>query len=152
MAGWLDRFRPVAEPKATGPTILVVDDDADVRTFVKILLEQEEVGPVYEAADGEAAIELAYEKRPQLLVLDYMMPKANGEAVARSVKMFSPGARIILFSAAIHDEVPWADAFVAKEDVRRLPEVLRTQSLLLIAWDRRRARRDRAASEKVSGS
>lgn len=146
--GWLDRFRRRTEPEA-GPGILVVDDDPEVRNFVKTLLEQEDLGPVFEAPDGEAAIELAYEKRPQLLILDYQMPKANGEAVARSVKMFSPGARIILFSSVIREPVEWAHAYVAKEDANRLPNVLRTQSLLLIAWDRRRRPRVEPQGENV---
>ena len=119
---------------------MVVDDDPEVRHFVKTLLEQEGLGPVYQAPDGEAAIELANEKRPQLLILDYRMPKANGEAVARSVKVFAPDARIILFSAVIHEPVEWAHAYVAKEDASRLPNVLRTQSRLLIALDRARTK------------
>ena len=149
VARLLDRLRRREEPEAA-PGILVVDDDPGVRTFLKVLLEQEGLGPIYEAPDGEIAIKLAYKKRPQLLILDYHMPKANGEAVARSVKLFSPAARIILFSSVVDEPVDWAHAFVAKEDVNRLPEVLRTQSLLLIGWDRRRSpRTDEPQSEKI---
>lgn len=148
MAGLWDRLRRRAEPEA-GPGILVVDDDPGVRTFLKVLLEQEGLGPFYEAPDGEVAIKLAYKKRPRLLILDYHMPKANGEAVARSVKLFSPGARIILFSSIIDEPVDWADAFVAKDDVDRLPAVLRTQSLLLIAWDRRGSSRTREPQNEI---
>ncbi|MEA2453250.1 MAG: two-component system, response regulator PdtaR [Actinomycetota bacterium] len=130
MAGWFERFTGTKE--VTGPGLLVVDDDPDLRRFVRTLLEQDELGTVYEAPDGETAIEISYDKNPLLIILDYHMPRMNGQAVARILRLMTPGARIILLSAVLHEEVEWADAFVDKSDIDRLPDVVRTQSLLLI--------------------
>ena len=74
MAGWLD--------KVTGkntPGLLLVDDDAELRSFVRVLLSELDLGPVYEAPDGETAIEISYEHHPKLVVLDFEMPRMNGQ-------------------------------------------------------------------------
>ncbi|HSM94065.1 MAG TPA: diguanylate cyclase [Anaeromyxobacteraceae bacterium] len=63
--------RPVARPR-----ILVVDDDADLRDTLRLVLE-----PGYEvlgADDGEAAVEVARAELPDLIVMDQFMPRLDG--------------------------------------------------------------------------
>lgn len=107
-----------------GPGLLLVDDDPKVRAFAKALLSGEEVGTVYEAPDGETAIEISYENHPLLVILDYQMPRMNGEAVARILRLISPGVRIILLSAVIHEAPEWADAYLEKSQIDSLPELV----------------------------
>lgn len=60
-----------------GERILVVDDDADVRTLVRTLLERDGA-VVREAVDGRDALRLLYDVRPDLVVLDVSMPDLDG--------------------------------------------------------------------------
>jgi CheY-like chemotaxis protein len=66
--------------EAKGPasyTVMVVDDEPDVRYLLKAILEEAGYG-VVEAAHGQAALEQARHSPPQLVITDQMMPLMNG--------------------------------------------------------------------------
>ena len=63
----------------TGYTILVVDDDEDVRTFLLTVLA-DAGAQICEAADGDEALEVAARERPDLITLDLSMPGKDGVA------------------------------------------------------------------------
>jgi DNA-binding response OmpR family regulator len=65
--------------------ILVADDDEDIRRLLRFRLERAGYG-VIEARDGEEALALALEHRPDLAVMDVMMPKATGYEVTRRLR------------------------------------------------------------------
>jgi DNA-binding response OmpR family regulator len=69
----------------TKSTILVADDDPEILTLLGLRLKQRGY-EVLEAADGEKALEVARSKRPDLVLLDVMMPQKNGWEVARELK------------------------------------------------------------------
>ena len=70
--------------KAT--TILVIDDDADIREMMKIVLEADGY-QVNVAADGVEALEqLKGGSRPALIILDLMMPGLDGEQFVKQVR------------------------------------------------------------------
>ena len=77
--------------------ILVVDDDPNISDLVRLYLEKESYD-VKTAEDGEKALDLFYKWTPDLLVLDVMMPKADGWEVAKQVRKVS-AAPIIMLSA-----------------------------------------------------
>jgi CheY-like chemotaxis protein len=128
VAGWLDK---ITGRDKRGPGLLVVDDDEKLRLFVRTLLENEPLGEVWEAPDGETALEISYEHHPRIVVLDYEMPRMNGQAVARMLRLISPGARIILLTAVLPDAPEWADAYLQKDEIDRLPEVVHDQRIRL---------------------
>lgn len=66
--------------------ILLVDDEPDIVYLVKKIL-QKSGHHVIEAYSGEEALELANKSRPDLVLLDIMMPDLNGWEVSRSLKM-----------------------------------------------------------------
>ena len=66
-------------------TILIADDEPDIVETLKFLVESEGYSCLT-AFDGEDALRLAKEKRPDLIVLDVMMPKINGYKVSRLLK------------------------------------------------------------------
>ncbi|HWH33667.1 MAG TPA: response regulator [Egibacteraceae bacterium] len=66
-------------------TILVVDNEPDILRFVDVNLRLEGFD-VVTAADGEEALERAFELRPALIVLDVMMPKLDGFEVCRRLR------------------------------------------------------------------
>lgn len=65
--------------------ILVADDDADIREVLRIGLEREGY-EILEASDGLATLNTARQQKPDLIVLDIMMPRLNGYEVARMLK------------------------------------------------------------------
>ncbi len=66
-------------------TILLIDDDEDFIESTRMVLESRPY-TVITAADGEAGLRRAREERPDLILLDVIMPLANGFTVARKLK------------------------------------------------------------------
>lgn len=98
------------------PTILVADDEADVRSLILALLEDEGYRVVV-AANGRAAIEVVERRRPDLILMDVMMPMMDGREAARRLRQRPESASIpiVLMSAVANDGLqPEVQAFVAK--------------------------------------
>ena len=72
-------------PAAGNGTVLVVDDDADVRRVVSFLLTRLGI-EVHEAGNGEQALELAPGLKPDLILLDVIMPVMDGRETLRRLK------------------------------------------------------------------
>ena len=70
------------------PTVLIVDDEQHIRLLIEQTLEDLEDDGVelMTAGDGDEAIAVALNHRPDLVFLDVMMPKKNGFEVARAIK------------------------------------------------------------------
>ncbi len=71
--------------KRAKKTILIADDEPDIVETLKFLVESEGYACLT-AFDGESALNLAKEHKPDLIVLDVMMPKINGYKVSRLLK------------------------------------------------------------------
>jgi DNA-binding response OmpR family regulator len=65
--------------------LLIADDEASIRGLVRVTLEDEGFD-IFEAADGEAAMEIARTQHPTLILLDVMMPRLDGLEVCRRLK------------------------------------------------------------------
>lgn len=68
---------PLLEVAPTGALVLVCDDDPSIRAVLKTLLEQHNY-QVITVANGEEAIDQAIAQRPDVILLDLLMPKMNG--------------------------------------------------------------------------
>ena len=71
-----------------GSKILIVDDEAHIRSLIQQTIEElEDEGiELLTAGDGQTALELIKSEQPRLVFLDVMMPKMNGFEVCRAVK------------------------------------------------------------------
>jgi two-component system alkaline phosphatase synthesis response regulator PhoP len=83
--------------------ILIVDDEKDIVDFVRAYLDREGY-PTFEAYDGESALGLWKEHRPDLIVLDILMPKLDGLAFCREVRRDSRVPIIILSAMSEEDD------------------------------------------------
>lgn len=82
-------------------TILVVDDEEDVRALIGLGLEMQSDWTVFNASSGEEALSIAAAHRPDLILLDLMMPDMDGRTTLQRLKA-NPATRqipVILMSA-----------------------------------------------------
>jgi DNA-binding response OmpR family regulator len=86
-------------------TVLVADDDADVLNLVRFRLERDGLR-VLTATDGIEALELARAERPNVCVLDVMMPKLGGLELLKRLREdpSTSSTRIILLTARSADD------------------------------------------------
>jgi twitching motility two-component system response regulator PilH len=68
-----------------GKKVLVVDDDPDVRLFSVTVLEENGYTPL-EAANGEEGLKMIKEEKPDLVILDVLMPRQSGIRLYRELK------------------------------------------------------------------
>ena len=103
--------------------LLVVDDEARVREGLRMFLASEpDLEVVGEAADGEAAFRLAVALRPDVVVMDLLLPGMDGVQATRLLRTAVPESRVLAFS--IRDTMTarreaagaGATAFVAKQE------------------------------------
>lgn len=79
--------------------LLIADDHAIVRAGIRLLLEtQEDMAVVGEAADGTAAIQLARELHPDVLLMDIAMPGLNGLEATRHVRREAPQTQVLVLT------------------------------------------------------
>jgi DNA-binding response OmpR family regulator len=89
-----------------GGYVLIVDDDPDLVETISMVLESKgyEVGKAYDGIEGEAAIK---KRRPDLLILDVMMPRKNGYQLCKELKGNQWTRDIpVLMLTAVGDAVP----------------------------------------------
>ena len=86
--------------------ILLADDHALVREGIRRVLEEDpEFAVVAEAADGEEAVSLAREHRPDVAVVDITMPHASGFEVTARLQSDAPTTRVLILS--MHDDTEY---------------------------------------------
>ena len=78
--------------------ILVVDDEPNMCDVLRRILEKEGY-KVLTATDGETALRLTRKHKPDLMLLDLLMPGIDGREVCQRVREFYPATRVIYFSA-----------------------------------------------------
>ena len=103
-------------------TVLLVDDHQILRQGLRTLLEAEsDLDVVGEAGDGRAAMRMAKELRPDVVVMDISMPELNGIDATRRILEERPTTRVI--------------ALTAHADHRTAGEILRAGASGLVAKD-----------------
>jgi DNA-binding NarL/FixJ family response regulator len=83
--------------------VLVADDHLVVLQGVRALLESRGFRVVAVAADGREAVRLACRHRPDVAVLDLVMPGLNGLQAAHRIALRSPGTRFVLLTGVLQD-------------------------------------------------
>ncbi len=87
-------------------TIALAEDHHLVREGFKLVLSAEsDFKLIGEAADGLAAVQLVEQRKPNVLLLDLMIPRLHGLEVTRQVRQESPGTRVIILS--MHADEPY---------------------------------------------
>ena len=86
-------------------TVLVVDDHAVVREGLRTFLElQDGIAVVGEAADGEEAVRQAEALKPDVVLMDLVMPRLDGVGAMRELRRRLPATRVIVLTSFAEDE------------------------------------------------
>ena len=102
------------------PAILVIDDNSEVRTYIRYLLQEEY--RVLEASDGQEGLNLAIAQVPDAIICDVMMPVMDGMACCRALKsdLHTSHIPVMMLTAYAQDEQKiegydcGADSYIAK--------------------------------------
>lgn len=81
----------------TKGTIVVADDEKDITTFLKRLLEMEGY-TVWAANDGQTALDLYRREKPQLVILDVFMPVKDGVTVCGEIREEDENVLILMLT------------------------------------------------------
>jgi len=82
-----------------GINILIADDLQFIKLVLRDLVEKAGFRVVGEASNGEEAVELFQDKRPDVVLMDITMPKMDGLTALKKILKIDPGANIIMCSA-----------------------------------------------------
>jgi chemotaxis response regulator CheB len=115
-------------------TVLLIEDDDDIRTLVRTRLELDGGFTVVgEAVTGAHGVRLAKVHQPDVVVLDVIMPVLDGARTLPLIRVVAPSAAVVTYSAltAEHPRVARidSDGHICKTDGARLPDALREASL-----------------------
>ncbi len=123
-------------PESTPRRILIIDDDADVVTYLETVFRDHGYEPLC-AADGEAGLEIARAQLPDLICLDISMPAPSGVRVYRELRGDPKlaGIPVVMVTGVLRQfedfigrrrQVPPPDAYIAKPfQVEELLNVVR---------------------------
>lgn len=96
-------------PNSEMISIVLVDDHAIVRQGLRTYLElQSDIEVVGEASDGNEALEVVRETLPDIVLMDLVMPNADGVEATRAVTAASPSTRVIVLTSFSEDEKVFA--------------------------------------------
>ena len=90
-------------------TLVLADDHAVVRSGTRELLEQQpDLKILGEASNGEQAVKMAQEFKPDVIVMDVRMPKMTGIEATRKIKSDYPDVKVLVLTAHDDDEYVFA--------------------------------------------
>ncbi|MDD5338682.1 MAG: response regulator transcription factor [Dehalococcoidales bacterium] len=89
--------------------IVIADDHAVVREGTRVLLDREEdMQVIGEASEGEEAVRIIEQLKPDVVILDISMPKLSGIEVTKKVKKTQPSLSVLILTAYDNDEYIFA--------------------------------------------
>jgi CheY-like chemotaxis protein len=80
-------------------SILLVDDEAHIRKFISLLLRHLGVERIFEAPNGQEAIEVYKRENPDLVMLDVNMPIMDGLETLRALKVLNPDCVVVMLTS-----------------------------------------------------
>ena len=74
-------------------SVLIVDDDRELRTIYRVILERKGY-TIYEAGNGVEALQFLNTQMPDVIVMDMLMPMMGGEAVMQRIRQMSSSSKV----------------------------------------------------------
>lgn len=104
-------------------TILIVDDDADIRTYLTTVLEENSYIPIA-AANGEEGLKKIKANKPDLVILDVLMPRQSGLKMYRELRTGGDSKKIpvIILSAITKSTFLRSQEAISEFQTETVPE------------------------------
>ena len=106
----------MSKQKVVGKRVLLAEDESQVREAIRMLLSVDE-HEVTEARDGREALAIFEPGRFDLVITDYMMPRMQGDELAKQIKHKAPSQPVLMISAYVQQSAcltSQVDALLAK--------------------------------------
>jgi len=87
------------------PRVLIVDDTAFMRKLLRNILFSGGFDIVGEAENGKQAVEMYKQLKPDLVMLDIVMPEMNGIEALKAIKQMDPNAKVIMCTAVGQEKI-----------------------------------------------
>jgi len=87
------------------PSILIVDDDKLLSSILATTVQRAGYNVVGQASNGHEAVQLYRQLKPDLVLLDIIMPDMSGLEVLKEIRSLDPEARVIICSALGHQDM-----------------------------------------------
>lgn len=84
--------------------VLIVDDTAFMRVLLKGIIEKNGYVVIGEAANGEEAVQMYQELKPDLVTMDITMPLKDGIQALQEIRAFDSGAKVVMCTAIDEQE------------------------------------------------
>ncbi len=85
--------------------VLIVDDEAHIRTYLRLILHELGAKEIYEAGDSPNALLLYQQQQPELVLLDFNLPGEDGLQILERLLKFDPHAAVVMMTAVASREV-----------------------------------------------
>jgi DNA-binding response OmpR family regulator len=85
-------------------TIIIIEDDKDMAEIFEEWAKSAEISVLGVGHDGKEAVALFEKHKPQIVVLDLMMPYFDGFYAMENIRKIDPGAKFLILTADITDE------------------------------------------------
>jgi two-component system chemotaxis response regulator CheY len=79
--------------------VLIVDDNDMTRETLRVILRSEGYSVVGEAMDGDHAVDMAEKLKPDLILLDVLMPKVSGIEALRNIRLVLPHVKVLMVTS-----------------------------------------------------
>lgn len=80
-------------------SVLLVDDETHIRKFIGLVLRQFSIPRLFEASNGEEALDIYRRERPDLVLLDVNMPKLGGLETLKQLRILNPDCVVVMLTS-----------------------------------------------------
>jgi len=98
----------MTEKPNTNLTVLLVEDDEDTRYLMRLELERRDYR-VIEAEDGENAVRLAEQERPDIILMDLSLPAMDGLEATKQIRGFDGMGAVPIIAVTAHQETDFRE-------------------------------------------
>ncbi len=121
-------------------TALIVDDEAHLRAYLKLILKQLGFERIYEATNGQEGIDLYKRWKPELVLMDVNMPIKEGLEALQEIIEFDDEAVVVMASSvasrqAVETSVGLGASYYLRKDMKKEEVVDSLNKLIEDIWE-----------------